>query len=358
MAEAASDEPAAPCTPEVAGASPAPIEVPFADDAIDLHPGPPVRVLDVPGYYVNDHTFVHGPDGWHLFGIYGAQPRPEGQEETDFVHAVATVDNPAEWGAGTFSLPPSPRHIALTALTDLAEPSATRETHIWAPHAVAVGDGFQMFFHAGGPGGEARIASARSLDLFTWERAPAAPLFSDICVARDPMVVRDGARWLMYYTRCGDECSLRSGVAVRTSEDGGHWSEPSADGGMALTLGWSTPMVNSGFTESPFVFHRGDYWYLSVTAYPIDWAATLLFRSRDPLHFDDRPNRPAHGPRRRVGLEGRRPRERAPLPQPRGPRPGRRLAHPPPRSLIRPRFDHGIANDHRRGGAPPALPRS
>lgn len=26
-----------------------------------------------------------------------------------------------------------------------------------------------------------------------------------------------------------------------------------------------------------------------LTQYPIDWAATLLFRSTDPFHFDERP---------------------------------------------------------------------
>jgi hypothetical protein len=80
-------------------------------------------------------------------------------------------------------------------------------------------------------------------------------------------------------------CSKKSGVAYRTTDDGVVWSKPA----LALTLAMSRPMGNSGYTESPFVFHRGNYWYLSVTAYPVDWAATFLFRSDSSFHFDDTP---------------------------------------------------------------------
>ena len=58
---------------------------------------------------------------------------------------------------------------------------------------------------------------------------------------------------------------------------------------MALSLGEATVMPNSGYTESPFVFERGGYHYLSVTSYPLGWDATFVYRSRDPLAFPDTP---------------------------------------------------------------------
>ena len=58
---------------------------------------------------------------------------------------------------------------------------------------------------------------------------------------------------------------------------------------MALTLESSEPMFNSGFTESPFVFERGGWYYLSVTSYPVDWDASFVFRSRSPFAFTSRP---------------------------------------------------------------------
>jgi len=129
------------------------------------------------------------------------------------------------------------------------------------------------------------MRAAESRDLRRWRRIGPAPLFEDACVARDPMVSRAGDRWVMYYTRCDDPVSRRSGVAYRTSEDLLRWSEPS----MALVAGSSPPMFNSGFTESPFAFERGGWHYLSVTAYPIAWDATFLYRARSPLAFSEPP---------------------------------------------------------------------
>ena len=107
--------------------------------------------------------------------------------------------------------------------------------------------------------------------------------FADLCVARDPMLVRFGATWVMYYTRCGAELR-ESGVAYRTSQDLSRWSEPA----MALVLP-NAAMFNSGYTESPFVFERDGWFYLSVTSYPIEWNATQVFRSRSPFAFAPKP---------------------------------------------------------------------
>jgi hypothetical protein len=44
-------------------------------------------------------------------------------------------------------------------------------------------------------------------------------------------------------------------------------------------------MFNSGYTESPFVFERGGWYYLSVTSYPVEWDASFVYRSRSPFRF-------------------------------------------------------------------------
>jgi beta-xylosidase len=95
------------------------------------------------------------------------------------------------------------------------------------------------------------------------------------------MLTRRGDLWVMYYTRCESVEGRHSGVAYRTSMNLLDWSEPH----QALTRTDTTPMFNSGFTESPFVFERDGWYYLSVTSYPVEWNASFVFRSRDPFHF-------------------------------------------------------------------------
>jgi hypothetical protein len=221
-------------------------------------------------YYVNDHSLVQGSNGdWHLYGIYHSEPF--GGEEKQFVHARH---------AGALGFPEltgfAKEGLALESRADLGE------THLWAPHVARDGDRYVMVFQSGGwDNHRAQIRIAESTDLFHWQRIGSAPLFEDICVARDPMLHKVGDLWTLYYTRCDSQVSQKSGVAYRTSLDLVNWSEPQ----MALVLGDTPPMFNSGFTESPFVFERDGWFYLSVTSYPVDWDGTFLYRSRTPFFF-------------------------------------------------------------------------
>src|SRR5699024_342234 len=63
-----------------------------------------------------------------------------------------------------------------------------------------------------------RMTLATSEDLFTWVRHEQV-LFEDGFDARDPMVLHDGRRWLMYYTRTSAPEGGFHQVAVRTSAD-------------------------------------------------------------------------------------------------------------------------------------------
>ena len=256
-------------------------------DAIStvLEEGSMVHVFDtrtIPGgpWYVNDHTLVQDRNGaWHLFGIFHHEPIGE-DTEIDFIHAVSEERDPARFGEASFDPAPAPFDIALRA------DRAIGETHIWAPHVVAAEGRYWMVYQGGGVDGDhASIRVAESDDLYRWTRVGKTPAFEDFCVARDPMLVRRDLAWALYYTRCDALGNRVSGVAYRLSRNLVDWTEPR----MVLTLPGTTPMPNSGFTESPFVFERNGYYYLSVSAYPVAWDATYLYRSPAPFAFPSAP---------------------------------------------------------------------
>lgn len=223
-------------------------------------------------FYVNDHTLIQDRSGaWHLFGIFNHEPF-KSENEREFVHAVSGADSPVS-------------RYAFRGTVLKADPTIG-ETHVWAPHVAPDGEGgYVMAYHSGfRANDEAQISIARSRDLVEWQRVKLGAVFKDICVARDPMLKRFGATWAMYYTRCGSRETQSSGVALRTSTDLVHWSEPQ----MALVLE-NDKLFNSGFTESPFVFERDGWYYLSFTSYPITWDTTQVFRSRSPFYFGGAP---------------------------------------------------------------------
>ncbi|MGK4003860.1 DUF2961 domain-containing protein [Sorangium sp. So ce1036] len=252
--------------------------------APQLRQGPAVEIFDTEGlpggpFYVNDHSMIQLPDGrWMLTGIFNPEPyRPD--TERAFVLATAPGPGPARWvEAASPSFALAPERFSTHALAD--------ERWIWAPHVVRDRDGsLVMIFHVGTPDPDrSGFRIARSRDGRAWARH-GRTLFEDICVARDPMLVRLGDLWVVYYTRCASRELRLSGVAYRTSLDLAHWSPPA----MALTLGPETAMHNSGHTESPFVFARGGWFYLTVTSYPVHEDATFVYRSRSPFAFPPRP---------------------------------------------------------------------
>jgi hypothetical protein len=231
-------------------------------------------------YYVNDHTLVQGPNGaWHLFGIFHTEPMGD-DTEVDFIHAVSPESDPAKWQAGTFEAANEPYRIALHAQRSIGE------THLWAPHIVAWEGRWLMVYQGGGADDyHASIRLAESDDLYRWTRVGHVPMFEDFCEARDPMLVRREGAWALYYSRCDSITRKRSGVAYRLSQDLVHWS----DARMALTMEQEPATSNAAYAESPFVFERGGFFWLSVSAYPLAWDATLVYRSTVPSVFPDAP---------------------------------------------------------------------
>ena len=220
-------------------------------------------------WYVNDHTFVRdvATGTWHLYGITHTEPA-DPLHESQFAHATA----PSLQGPWT-KQPPA-----------LQADPAFGEHYIWAPYVVHH-DGTYYMFYAGGNEQDFtsyRIQLATSTDLVHWTRSPADPLFRDGWEARDPMVVREGDRWVMYYTATSSPTGGNHIVAYRTSDDLLHWGE------RHVALLHPNTGTAGGPTESPFVVHRGHWWYLFTCCGSDggDYKATNVFRSRDPLHFE------------------------------------------------------------------------
>lgn len=215
-------------------------------------------------WYINDHCFVRAADGtWHMFGITHAEPlNPE--EERNFAHATAKSLFQARWQKQPFALTYSP---------------SQGETHLWAPHIVQSRGTYYMFYCAGGPdGAHSRIHLATSQDLCNWTRHPSNPMVVDGFDARDPMVLRVGGKWVLYYTANSQPAGGNHIVAYVTSDDLIHWGNR----GVAYT----DPETGTfgGPTESPFVLRRGGFWYLFVGPRG-GYNGTDVFRSTNAFHW-------------------------------------------------------------------------
>ncbi|MFF2040656.1 glycosyl hydrolase family 32 [Kitasatospora sp. NPDC058170] len=215
--------------------------------------------------YLNDHTLVRAGGRWHLFSIVGdsAPPgqAPDSSAEVSLAHASAP-DPSGPWTG---------HPDALTVDT-----SYFGEKHLWAPHVVESDGVHWMFYAAGGLAGAA-INAATSTDLFTWTRLPSGPLFRGHD-ARDPMVLRIGGEWVMYYTELS-AVDGRHQVCYRRSTDLLTWGPP----GAAFT-DQATSADGVSVTESPFVVAR-DGWYYLFVGPRNGYDGTDVLASQDPFRF-------------------------------------------------------------------------
>jgi beta-fructofuranosidase len=237
---------------------------------VRLIPGAKRRLLDASPsaeepWYINDHTLVRAADGrWHVFGIWHPEPAAP-LDETCFLHASAADLDGAEWTV----------HDPV-----LHARSGIGETHVWAPHVIAHDGRYRMFYAGGTEDHSAyRITLATREDLFTWT-VHEPVLFEDGYDARDPMVLRAGERWLMYFTRTSSPEGGFHEVAVRESEDLVTWSEA------RVAYRSTVRGTVGGPTESPFVVPAGEGWILFVCESD-EYDRTLAYHSRDPLVFTD-----------------------------------------------------------------------
>lgn len=207
-------------------------------------------------WYINDHTFLRDCTGlWHLYGITHREPAAP-KDETFLAHATAP----------TLLGPWTKQPVALSV-------DATQlESVLWAPHAIAHQDTYWMFVCAGGPVPSAfRIQLATSTDGFKWARANQNPLLVDGFEARDPMVLRVGARWIMYYTATTTRDGGNFIVAAAESDDLVHWR------GRRTVYVDACVGTYGGPTESPFVFAHEGRFYLFIGP---DWAGLMESHAR------------------------------------------------------------------------------
>jgi hypothetical protein len=206
---------------------------------------------------INDHSFIQGSDGiWHFYGIGGGR---------GFAHGTSKNLNGRDWAS---QLPPFP-----------VEWNPWKEMHLWAPHVVKYDGTYYMYYCAGGKTGAIyRMHLATSPDLKKWTKHPDNPLFIDGFDARDPMVLKVGEQWVMYYCANSKAQGGNHVVAYRLSNDLVNWSE--------RQIAFVDPRRHKagGPTESPFVVRRGDTFYLFIGPRE-GYVGTDVFASKDPFKW-------------------------------------------------------------------------
>ena len=217
-------------------------------------------------WYINDHCFIPGADGaWHLFGITHADPANP-LDEDNFAHATSEILTRFPWEKHDY------------ALSVVEDP--WNEFHLWAPHVIKHDGTYYMYYCCGDEDHDTyKIHLATSEDLWSWERHEKNPMVIDGYAARDPMILKLGNEWIMYYTANSEPTGGNHIVACRTSTDLINWGE-------RKTV-FTDPKIGKGGgpTESPFVVQRDDLYYLFIGPRG-GYVGTDVFVSKDPFHWD------------------------------------------------------------------------
>lgn len=219
---------------------------------------------------INDHCFIQGPDGlWHLFGITHVEPFTwDDDPARNLAHATAERLTQSPWQKQPHAL--------------VADP-AWGEVHLWAPHVIRHEGLYHMFVCAGDPvHSRYKIHLLTSPDLWQWTRHGENPMLVDGFDARDPCILRDGDRWIMYYCATSRPEGGNHIVACVTSRDLVHW------GDRRVVYTDEEVGTYGGPTESPFVVRRGGAYYLFICNNDrrAGYDATDVYLSRDPFHWN------------------------------------------------------------------------
>lgn len=221
-------------------------------------------------WYINDHTVVQDEKGWHLFGITHAEPAAPLDEKTC---AYAFTEDIL--------------HIPFKKGTPPFYAEAERgEAHFWAPHIVLHQGLYYMYYCAGSLEGSTkyRIHLATSKDLVHWTKHDENPMVVDGFDARDPMVLRVGDEWVMYYTCNSTPAGGNHCVACVHSDDLIHWHDKQ------VVFTSSIVGTFAGPCESPFVEKVGDTYFLFIGpfgGYDVAYCDTAVYASKNPCAFTE-----------------------------------------------------------------------
>lgn len=215
-------------------------------------------------WYINDHCVIKGEDGWHLFGITHTEPCDPLNEKC-CAHAIGNSLGDTEW---------KKLHFPIVTEKDRGE------AHFWAPHVIRNNGLYYMYWCAGSLVGSDKyqIMMAVSEDLYSWERCDVNPIIVDGFDARDPMVLRVGEKWVLYYTATSAPTGGNHVVACVTSDDLLHW------GDKKVVFTDPSSGTFGGPTESPFVVYEQGKYYLFIGPRG-DYNRTEVFESVDPFSF-------------------------------------------------------------------------
>lgn len=229
--------------------------------------------------YINDHCVIYDRANgmWHMFGIYGNQRR--------FIHLTSDSLTASPW---------------IRAKDDYVY-SPDRE--IWAPHMIRSGGKYWMYFTAIGE--PRQIALSTSKDLYDWTHWTKNPILAHSnedgsnAKCKDPMVLRHGDKWTMYYSTVKKRENDQDywAVGCRTSTNLVDWVDP--------RIVFDEDKPNDPGVESPFVVKRGKHYYLFLSARP--WhcpnnnGGVDVFRSETPFSWDPRSDQVARFSKEETG---------------------------------------------------------
>lgn len=220
---------------------------------------------------INDHTFMRDKKTgkWHVWGITHARKMDYMVDPgLNLLHITADSLLQKPWVTHPF---------ALTASKDY------HESLLWAPHCVYHKGKYYLYVCAGAQEG-AHVHEAYQINLYIskdlkkWHRYKHNPLFTDGFDARDPMVIKNGERWILYYTANSTSTGGNHIVAAYTSKDLLHWTN------RTVVFTHSREGTFGGPTESPFVLRRGNRYYMFLC----DGGHTDVYVSNNPLHFEQK----------------------------------------------------------------------
>ena len=211
-----------------------------------------------PGGYVTDHAFVKKDGKYHVFYIRG----------------IAATDWPA-YHLFNFGHAVSPdlKNWKIEKPVLQCPETGPDVFQVWAPYILKRKGTYYMFYAGVNPNVCQSICLARSKDLYNWTRDEKNPVVisgswaegvydqSKWSDCRDPMILKDGRTYYLYYTsmRMNPETHKpESCVGISSSRDLLRWKD---EGFIRIEHSLDIP------PESPFVVKRKGIYYLVYTNY-------------------------------------------------------------------------------------------